>query len=86
MAESAGTTGPEGGSPRPIRTVLLVEDNMLIALDTEDALRLAGVETVLIAATAEAALAELARRAPDFADRVRPAAIRGWPEISWREA
>ena len=67
MTESAGTTGPEGGSPRPIRTVLLVEDNMLIALDTEDALRLAGVETVLIAATAEAALAELARRAPDFA-------------------
>ena len=67
MTESAGTTGPEGGSPGPIRTVLLVEDNMLIALDTEDALLLAGVETVIIAATADNALKELARQAPDFA-------------------
>ena len=47
-AVSAGTTGPYDGSAGPIGTVLLVEDNMLIALDTEDALLDAGVERVAI--------------------------------------
>jgi DNA-binding NtrC family response regulator len=62
-AESAGRTDPISS---PIRTVLLVEDNMLIALDTEDALLEAGVKLVVIAATADRALDELARARPDF--------------------
>ena len=68
MAVSAEETGPNGGgSPARFGTVLLVEDNMLIALDTEDALLEAGVRTVVIAATADAALARLERARPDFA-------------------
>jgi DNA-binding NtrC family response regulator len=68
MAEPTGTGEPEGiGSPRPFADVLLVEDNMLIALDTEDALLDAGVQNVRIAATADAALGELNRELPDFA-------------------
>lgn len=68
MAVSTGTTEPEDASaPKPIAAVLLVEDNMLIALDTEDALIEAGVKTVRIAATADAALAQLERERPDFA-------------------
>jgi len=47
--------------------VLLVEDNMLIALDTEDALLDAGVQRVVIAASTDAALAALANATPDFA-------------------
>ena len=66
-AVSAGTTGPYDGSAGPIGTVLLVEDNMLIALDTEDALLEAGVQRVIIAASADAALAEISKAHPDFA-------------------
>jgi DNA-binding NtrC family response regulator len=67
MVGSAGTTGRKDGSSKPIGSVLLVEDNMLIALDTEDALLDAGVQRVVIAATADAALAELQNDKPDFA-------------------
>jgi CheY-like chemotaxis protein len=47
--------------------VLLVEDNMIIALDTEDVLHRAGIAKVMIAASADAALAVLAQERPDFA-------------------
>jgi len=68
VAGSRGTTVPEDAStPKPIATVLLVEDNMLIALDTEDALLEAGVRNVRVAATADAALAQMERERPDFA-------------------
>ena len=67
MVESAGTGEPEGAAPKPIATVLLVEDNMLIALDTEDALLEAGVKRVIIAASTDAALAEISKAHPDFA-------------------
>lgn len=68
MAISAEDSGPNGGgSPARFGTVLLVEDNMLIALDTEDALLGAGVGAVVIAATSDAALAQLKRARPDFA-------------------
>ena len=66
MAVSAGATG-SSDDLGPIAVVLLVEDNMLIALDTEDALLEAGVQRVVIAASAEAALAALANATPDFA-------------------
>ena len=68
MAVSAEESGPGAGrSHARFATVLLVEDNMLIALDTEDALLEAGVGSVVIAATAAAALAHLDRARPDFA-------------------
>ena len=67
-AVSSGESGLNGsGPPARFGTVLLVEDNMLIALDTEDALLEAGVRSVVIAATADAALAQLERARPDFA-------------------
>ena len=47
--------------------VLLVEDNLLIALETEDALRTLGAEDVQIASTTSAALSYLLENRPDFA-------------------
>ena len=47
--------------------VLLVEDNLLIALETEDALRTLGAEDVQIASTTNAALSYLLDHRPDFA-------------------
>lgn len=47
--------------------VLLVEDNLLIALETEDALYTLGASDVHIAATIEAALSHLRETVPDFA-------------------
>lgn len=47
--------------------VLLVEDNMIIALDTEDCLRDAGVKSVSVESTVSGALAAIEKREPDFA-------------------
>jgi light-regulated signal transduction histidine kinase (bacteriophytochrome)/CheY-like chemotaxis protein len=47
--------------------VLLVEDNMIIALDTEDAIRRLGVTTVRTAAGVAEALRQIEEHAPDFA-------------------
>lgn len=47
--------------------VLLVEDNMIIALDTEDGLLDAGVNSVSVASTVSGALAAIEKREPDFA-------------------
>ena len=47
--------------------VLLVEDNALIALNTEDMLREIGVATVRIAGTVTTALAAIEEKLPDFA-------------------
>jgi light-regulated signal transduction histidine kinase (bacteriophytochrome)/CheY-like chemotaxis protein len=46
------------------KTVLLVEDSLIIALDAEDILRRLGAEEVLISASAEGGIAELARARP----------------------
>jgi light-regulated signal transduction histidine kinase (bacteriophytochrome)/CheY-like chemotaxis protein len=48
-------------------TVLLVEDQVLIALDAEHSLRRLGANEVRIAPTRERALLEIAERAPDLA-------------------
>lgn len=53
-------------SPLP-RDVLVVEDNMIIALDAEGALLRAGVERVRVAASVEQALRLIEQKAPDFA-------------------
>jgi DNA-binding NtrC family response regulator len=67
-ALSAEESDPKGGgSPARFGTILLVEDNMLIALDTKDALLSAGAGAVVAVGNADAALAELARARPDFA-------------------
>ena len=47
--------------------VLLIEDNLIIALDTEDILRRIGVRDVRTAASVGEALREIRERAPDFA-------------------
>lgn len=47
--------------------VLLVEDNMIIALDTEDSLREAGVKSINVESTVSGALEAIAKREPDFA-------------------
>ncbi|MDQ8700317.1 response regulator [Hyphomicrobium sp. LHD-15] len=47
--------------------VLLVEDNFIIALDTEDMLRKLGVESVRVAASVSEALEFIAAKRPDFA-------------------
>ncbi|MET0269234.1 MAG: HWE histidine kinase domain-containing protein [Sphingomonas sp.] len=49
------------------RTVLLVEDSMIIALDGEDALKLLGAGEVLTAATVARALSIIEDNAPQFA-------------------
>ena len=49
------------------RCVLLVEDNMIIALDTEEHLLSLGVVTVNLATRCDAALASLDATTPDFA-------------------
>ncbi|MEM1053721.1 MAG: HWE histidine kinase domain-containing protein, partial [Pseudomonadota bacterium] len=47
--------------------VLLVEDNMIIALDTEDGLMEAGVKSVSVESSVTGALAAIEKRPPDFA-------------------
>lgn len=47
--------------------VLVVEDSMIIALDTEDCLRELGVEKVAICGTVTQALETIEQGAPDFA-------------------
>jgi light-regulated signal transduction histidine kinase (bacteriophytochrome)/CheY-like chemotaxis protein len=48
-------------------TILLVEDNMIIALEAEDLLLAAGADSVLVASTVAAAFRLLATMTPDFA-------------------
>jgi CheY-like chemotaxis protein len=47
--------------------VLLVEDSLIIALDTEDLMRRLGVREVRTASSVGEALRHIAERAPDFA-------------------
>lgn len=49
------------------RCVLLVEDNMIVALDTEEHLLSLGVVAVDVASSSDAALASLEAHIPDFA-------------------
>jgi len=52
--------------PLPSR-LLLVEDNLLIAMDAEDQCRRLGVPDVEVASSVQAALQIIARQAPDLA-------------------
>lgn len=61
---------PEAPSPQAgslPQDVLLVEDNMIIALDTEEMVRRAGIRDVRTAGNVARALQAIEERAPDFA-------------------
>jgi CheY-like chemotaxis protein len=55
------------GPAAPPVDVLIVEDNMIIALDLEETILCLGVQTSRTAATVAEALQFIAQRAPDFA-------------------
>ena len=59
-----GTTGPTGDLPQ---RVLLIEDNMIIALDTEEMLLELGVAEVLVSGSVTQALRAIDKDKPDFA-------------------
>lgn len=63
-AEAAGHVVSTGAVPS---SVLLVEDNALIAMDTEETLKSLGVGLVITASTVSQALAAIERQPPAFA-------------------
>ena len=64
-AETIAELAEDGG--RMPKDVLVVEDNMIIALDAEDIMRKFGVDTVRSASSVAQALREISDRAPEFA-------------------
>lgn len=58
---------PEPVEEGVIGHVLLVEDSMIIALDTEESLRQLGIETVTTASSVKSALASIEADRPEFA-------------------
>jgi light-regulated signal transduction histidine kinase (bacteriophytochrome) len=71
-ARAGRQPGAECGGDEPHRparpaNVLVVEDSMIIALDTEENLKRLGVAEVRIESTVSGALAAIATRLPDFA-------------------
>lgn len=64
LRAAASARSATGGVPQD---VLLVEDSLLIAMDTEDVLLGFGVGEVRLASSVDHALAEIGRQAPDFA-------------------
>lgn len=65
--EPVETVVAEAGAADLPHDVLVVEDNMIIALDAESALMGAGIEAVRVAASVDQAMKAIATRAPDFA-------------------
>src|SRR5262245_4440747 len=65
VAAPAVTSAVSAASPPP--SVLLVEDNAIIAMDTEEMLRSLGVELVVTASTVSQALAAIEEQPPVFA-------------------
>jgi light-regulated signal transduction histidine kinase (bacteriophytochrome)/CheY-like chemotaxis protein len=66
-AEPAPAAQPPERGPRAIGHALVVEDNMMIALDAEDMLRELGAEAVTMAASVKDALAAIDRDRPSLA-------------------
>ena len=67
VAEPVGETVAEVPAADLPRDVLIVEDNMIIALDAESTLQRSGIETVRVAASVAQAMKAIETRAPDFA-------------------
>ena len=67
QGSSSATTKTWRSSADAPKSVLLVEDSMIIALDTEDCLRELGVDEVVVESTVAGALASLEKHQPDLA-------------------
>lgn len=65
MSEKACPPDANGRSTAPA-SVLLVEDNLIIALDTEEMLKEMGVALVMAVESADAAMAILEQQRPEF--------------------
>lgn len=67
VAEQVDETTAEVQAADLPKDVLIVEDNMIIALDAEGTLLRSGIETVRVAASVAQAMKAIETRAPDFA-------------------
>jgi CheY-like chemotaxis protein len=67
MSTPEAPSRPQHASRKVPGDVLLVEDNMIIALDAEDMLRELGVEMVRTASNVQRALEQIAEQVPQFA-------------------
>ncbi|TBR27864.1 MAG: response regulator, partial [Reyranella sp.] len=67
LAEAPAEVSPDVGAPDLPKDILVVEDNMIIALDAESSLLRAGIETVRVASSVAQAMRAIATRPPDFA-------------------
>lgn len=67
LAEAPAEVSPEASAADLPKDVLIVEDNMIIALDAESSILRAGVETVRVASSVAQAMQAIASRPPDFA-------------------
>ncbi|WP_422010647.1 HWE histidine kinase domain-containing protein [Reyranella sp.] len=67
LAEAPAEASPEASAADLPKDVLIVEDNMIIALDAESSILRAGVETVRVASSVAQAMQTIASRPPDFA-------------------
>lgn len=67
LAEAPAEALPERNTDELPKDVLIVEDNMIIALDAESSIVRAGIETVRVAASVAQAMKAIAARPPDFA-------------------
>lgn len=67
LAEPPAEAAAEVSAADLPKDVLIVEDNMIIALDAESSLVRAGIETVRVAASVAQAMRAIATRAPNFA-------------------
>jgi len=67
LAEAPVEASPDVGVADLPNDVLIVEDNMIIALDAESSLLRAGIETVRVASSVAQAMRAIAGRPPAFA-------------------
>jgi|TARA_R100000049_G_scaffold5356_1_gene16005 light-regulated signal transduction histidine kinase (bacteriophytochrome) len=67
LKDHADATADAGPAPDLPPRVLLIEDNMIIALDTEEMLRELGVAEVLVSGSVTQALRAIEKEVPDFA-------------------
>lgn len=67
VAEQVEEAAPDVQAADLPRDVLIVEDNMIIALDAESTMLRGGVETVRVAASVAQAMKAIETRVPDFA-------------------
>ncbi|HQS13647.1 HWE histidine kinase domain-containing protein [Reyranella sp.] len=67
LAEAPAEAAPEAGAADLPKDVLIVEDNMIIALDAESSILRAGIETVRVASSVAQAMRAIGSRPPEFA-------------------